>query len=69
MDSQVLLTPNSNVGRMPVLDGTNYAYWKLRIRTYLKSIDGQCWEACLKQYVLPLKEADAQGDKPPLKYS
>ena len=52
-----------------MLDGSNYAYWKLRLRTYLKSVDGQCWEACLKHYVMPLKDANEQGDKVPVKYA
>ena len=54
---------------MPVLDSTNYAYWKQRMRTHLKSIDIACWEACMTHFVPPLKEADKQGDKLPVPYA
>ena len=60
---------NPNVGRMPVLDATNYQYWKLRMRTFLKSVDQGCWDACLTHYTPPLQTADEQGDKVPLPYA
>ncbi|GAA0142651.1 hypothetical protein LIER_03497 [Lithospermum erythrorhizon] len=30
--------------RSPVLDGTNYAYWKARMTTFLKSMDTKTWK-------------------------
>ena len=31
--------------RPPILDGTNYSYWKARMTTFLKSIDSKMWKA------------------------
>jgi len=35
------------VSRPPLLDGTNYDYWKSRMSVYLKSIDNNTWKAML----------------------
>ena len=29
----------------PLFDGTNYAYWKVRIRVFLQSLDEKEWQA------------------------
>ena len=29
----------------PLFDGTNYAYWKVRIRAFLYSLDEEVWQA------------------------
>ena len=29
----------------PLFDGTNYAYWKVRIRAFLQSLDEKVWQA------------------------
>lgn len=29
----------------PVLDGSNYSYWKARMIAFLKSIDNKTWKA------------------------
>lgn len=34
----------SSTIRPPVLDGSNYAYWKARMTTFLKSIDSNSWK-------------------------
>jgi len=36
------------VNRPPLLDGTNYDYWKSRMSAYLKSIDNKSWKPVLK---------------------
>jgi len=36
------------VNKPPLLDGTNYDYWKSRMSAYLKSIDNKTWKAVLK---------------------
>ena len=28
----------------PLFDGTNYAYWKVRMRTFLQSLDKKVWQ-------------------------
>jgi len=32
---------SQNLNNVPAFDGTNYGYWKARMRFFLKSID--CW--------------------------
>jgi len=34
--------------RPPVLDGSNYDYWKVRMISFLKSIDSKTWKFVLK---------------------
>lgn len=34
-----------SITRPPVLDGTNYSYWKVKMTTFLKSIDSKTWKA------------------------
>jgi len=36
------------VNRPPLLDGSNYDYWKSRMSAFLKSIDSKTWKAVLK---------------------
>ena len=30
---------------LPLFDGTNYAYWKVHMRTFLQSLDEKVWQA------------------------
>jgi len=41
------------VNRPPLLDGTNYDYWKSRMSAYLKSIDNKTWKVVLKGWEHP----------------
>ncbi|KAL6986439.1 hypothetical protein U1Q18_052640 [Sarracenia purpurea var. burkii] len=43
---------NSTV-RPPLLDGSNYAYWKARMRAFLKSIDEDVWLSVVTGYSPP----------------
>jgi hypothetical protein len=36
------------VNRPPLLDGSNYDYWKSRMNAFLKSIDSRTWKAVLR---------------------
>ena len=58
----------SNNCRMPILDGTNYGYWKLRIRQLMRSLDITYWEACLKSYEQPYLVDDIYGESVPVPY-
>ena len=40
----------------PLFDGTNYAYWKVRIRAFLQSLDEKMWQAMEISWTKP-KEA------------
>ena len=45
-----------SVTRPPVLDGTNYDYWKARMTAFLKSIDNKTWRAILKGWTPPVNK-------------
>ncbi|MCI51122.1 gag-pol polyprotein, partial [Trifolium medium] len=44
----------------PLLDGSNYDYWKSPMMAFLKSIDSRTWKAVLKGWEHP-KIKDARG--------
>ena len=64
-----------SVNRPPVLDGTNYGYWKARMIAFLKSLDSRTWKAVIHGWEAPMTTDDkgavlAQDPKrtgPPLK--
>ena len=33
-------------GELPYFDGTNNAYWNIRMSAYLQSLDWRVWEIC-----------------------
>jgi len=62
---------SQNLNYVPTFDGTNYGYWKARIRFFLKSID--CWSIVDSSWTKPedttpetvlLKNARLSNDKP-----
>lgn len=36
--------------KVPLFSGTNYAFWKLRMRTYLMSLCADVWNAMMDAY-------------------
>ena len=40
----------------PLFDGTNYAYWKVRMRAFLQSLDEKVWQAVEIGWTKPTKE-------------
>ena len=51
---------------LPLFDGTNYAYWKVRMRTFLQSLDEKVWQAVDIGWTKP-KEAPADWDEAKIK--
>ena len=48
----------------PLFDGTNYAYWKVRMRAYLQSLDEKVWQAVEIGWTKPKEAlADWNDDK------
>ena len=43
----------SSTVRPPLLDGTNYPYWKAKMRAFLKSIDERVWLAVVNGWTPP----------------
>ncbi|XP_075499268.1 uncharacterized protein LOC142537656 [Primulina tabacum] len=51
----------NTVFRPPVLDGSNYALWKVKMRVFIKSIEERAWQRVLDGWSPP-KIEDADGD-------
>ena len=52
---------------IPLLfDGTNYAYWKVRLRAFLQSLDEKIWQVVEIDWTKP-KEAPADWDEAKIK--
>ena len=50
----------------PLFDGTNYAYWKVRMRAFLQSLDEKVWQAVEIGWTKS-KEASADWDDAKIK--
>ena len=50
----------------PLFDGTNYAYWKVRMRAFLQSLDEKVWRSIEIGWTKP-KEAPANWDEAKIK--
>ena len=50
----------------PLFDGTNYAYWKVRMRAFLQYLDEKVWQAVEIGWTKP-KEASADQDEAKIK--
>ena len=50
----------------PLFDGINYAYWKVRMRAFLKSLDEKVWQAVEIGWTKP-KKAPVDWDKAKIK--
>ena len=50
----------------PLFDGTNYAYWKVRMRAFLQSLDEKVWQAVEIGWTKP-KEAPTDQDDAKIK--
>ena len=50
----------------PLFDGSNYAYWKVRIKAFLQSLDEKVWQAVKIGWTKP-KEASADWDEAKIK--
>ena len=50
----------------PLFDGTNYAYWKVRMRAFLQSLDEKMWQAIEIGWTKP-KEVLTNWDKATIK--
>ncbi|MCI19098.1 gag-pol polyprotein, partial [Trifolium medium] len=42
------------VNRPPLLDGSNYDYWKSHMVAFLKSIDSKIWKVVVKEWDHPV---------------
>ena len=50
----------------PLFDGTNYAYWKVRMRAFMQSLNEKVWQAVEIGWTKP-KEASVDWDDAKIK--
>ncbi|XP_075483854.1 uncharacterized protein LOC142524011 [Primulina tabacum] len=58
---RIMEASTNTVFRPPVLDGSNYALWKVKMRVFIKSIEERAWQRVLDGWSPPNIE-DADGD-------
>ncbi|XP_075480604.1 uncharacterized protein LOC142521258 [Primulina tabacum] len=58
---KIMEASTNTVFRPPVLDGSNYALWKVKMRVFIKSIEERAWQRVLDGWSPP-KIEDADGD-------
>ena len=44
----------TSVTRPPLFDGTNFAFWKVRMRTYLMALGANFWDVVETGYINPV---------------
>lgn len=49
----------------PLLDRTNYPYWKVKMIAFLRAIDDQVWDIVVEGYTDPTVVVDGQTVKKP----
>ena len=57
-DEMDFLREGGSVQRPPLLDGTNYSYWKARMKAFIKSVDEKAWKAILTGWDHPMTRND-----------
>ena len=59
------LAEGQSTNRPPLFTGTNYAYWKARMKIYIKAVDFQLWKVILKgPYISMVKIYGVDVPKP-----
>ena len=64
------MAEGGNINRPPLFDGTNYAYWKVRMRAFLIAIDERVWQAVEFGWKHPTEVVEnVTGPKPRTKWT
>jgi len=48
-----MASQDGSINKAPILDGTNFAFWKVRMRIYLMSLGADVWEIVETGYTKP----------------
>ena len=51
-------TEGGSITRPPLLNDSNYPYWKVRMRAFIKSQDEKAWRAVLSGWTPPTESND-----------
>ncbi|KAA0048333.1 gag-pol polyprotein [Cucumis melo var. makuwa] len=49
-----IISEGHSASRPPILDGKNYSYWKPRMISFIKILDGRAWRSLVAGYELPM---------------
>lgn len=55
-----LLREGGSGSRPPLVDGTNWPYWKAKIRAFIRALDEKGWRAIQTSWTHPIKTDDAR---------
>ena len=50
-----------SIGKAPLFDGSNYAYWKIRMSIYLKAMSPSIWRSVSEGFVMALDPTHPHG--------
>ena len=66
-----LLAEGGSISRPPLLDSTNYFYWKARMKAFIKALDEKAWRSVLNGWSPPTTKDEEGKDilKPDLTWS
>ena len=56
-----IFAEGTSITRPPLLNDTNYPYWKVRMRAFIKSQDERAWRSILTGWTSPV-EQDEEGN-------
>ena len=57
-----ILSNEASISCPPLLDGTNYPYWKTRMKTFIRALDVRDWRSILTRWTPPTT-TDSEGKK------
>ena len=52
------LTKGGSISRPPLLNGSNYPYWKARMKAFIKALNEKAWRFVLTGWKHPMKKDD-----------
>ena len=50
---KVLFAEGSSINKPPMFNGMNYAFWEIRMKIFMESIDSCIWEAVVHGTYVP----------------
>lgn len=57
----------SSVVKTPLLDGSNYSFWKARMKVFLKFLDLKVWHSMCNGWTTPVVTTDGVDKQKPIK--
>ena len=58
-----IFAEGTSITRPPLLNDTNYPYWKVRMRAFIKSQDERAWRSILTGWTPPVEQDDEGNSK------